>query len=95
MLSFQNIGYGTLALKFACIAGVFGVFLFVICLTTFKLKLIKIIRTLWNYDKGNSNIKKSKGSMSKTTTLYMHQAFLYISLLSMHNYDMKRPNFMF
>ena len=33
--------------------------------------------------------------MSKTTTLHMHHAFLYISLLSLHNYDMKWPNFKF
>ena len=33
--------------------------------------------------------------MSKTTSLLMHHAFLYISLLSLHNYDMKWPNFKF
>ena len=31
--------------------------------------------------------------MSKTTTLQVHHAFLYISLLSLHNYDVKWPNF--
>ena len=33
--------------------------------------------------------------MSKTTTLHVHHAFLYISLLSIHNYDVKWPNFKF
>ena len=33
--------------------------------------------------------------MSKTTTLHVHHAFLYISLLSLHNYDVKWPNFNF
>ena len=31
--------------------------------------------------------------MNKTTTLHVHHAFLYISLLSLHNYDVKWPNF--
>ena len=48
------------------------------------------IGTLRNYD-GNDkeNIKKAIGLMSKTTTLQVHHAFLYISLLSLHNYDVK------
>ena len=33
--------------------------------------------------------------MSKTTTLHVHHAFLYISLLSLHNYDVKWPNLKF
>ena len=33
--------------------------------------------------------------MSKTTTLRVHHAFLYISLPSLHNYDVKWPNFKF
>ena len=33
--------------------------------------------------------------MSKTTTLHVHPAFLYISLPSLHNYDVKWPNFKF
>ena len=31
--------------------------------------------------------------IGKTTTLNVHHAFLYISLLSLHNYDVKMPNF--
>ena len=29
----------------------------------------------------------------QTTTLHLHQAFLYISMPSLHHYDMKLPNF--
>ena len=31
--------------------------------------------------------------LAKTTTLHVDHAFLYISLLSLHDYDMKMPNF--
>ena len=33
--------------------------------------------------------------MSKTTILLVHHAFLYIPFLSLHNYDVKWPNFKF
>lgn len=33
--------------------------------------------------------------MSKTTTLYVHHSFLYISLLPLHDYERKMPNFTF
>ena len=33
--------------------------------------------------------QKTKGLMSKTTTLHVHHAFLCISLPSLHNYDVK------
>ena len=46
--------------------------------------------TLLNYDDdGKKNVKKAIGLLSKTTTLHVHHAFLYISLLSLHNYDLK------
>ena len=46
------------------------------------------IGTLRNYDgNGKENIKKAIVLMSKT--LQVRQAFLYISLLSLHNYDVK------
>ena len=44
---------------------------------------------------GNENVKKTKGLISKTTTLHVHHAFLYISLPSLHDYDVKMPNFTF
>ena len=33
------------------------------------------------------------GLLSKTTTLHFHHALLYISLLSLHDYDLKMPDF--
>ena len=45
---------------------------------------------LRNYDgNGKENVKKAIGLMSKTTTLHVHHVFLYISLLSLHNYGVK------
>ena len=41
---------------------------------------------------GNQNIKKAIGLLRKTTTLDVHHAFLYISLPSLHDYEMKMPN---
>ena len=50
--------------------------------------------TLRNHDDdGNGNVKKQK--VSKTTTLHVHHTFLYISLPSLHSYDVKCPNFKF
>ena len=44
---------------------------------------------------GSENVKKEIGLISKTTTLHVHHAFLYISLPSLHNYGVKMPNFTF
>ena len=41
---------------------------------------------------GNEDVKKAVGSLRKTTTLHVHHAFLYISLPSLHDYDVKVPN---
>ena len=41
------------------------------------------------------NGKKAIGLVNKTTSLHVHHAFLYISLLSLHNYDVNKPNFKF
>ena len=38
---------------------------------------------------GNENAKKAIGLLSKTTTLHVNHTFLYISLLSLHDYDVK------
>ena len=45
-------------------------------------------------DDGNNNedVKKVIGLFRKTTTLYVHHAFLYISLPSLHKYNKKMPN---
>ena len=40
----------------------------------------------------NENVIKALGWISKTTTLHVHHAFMYISLLSLHDYDGKMPN---
>ena len=37
--------------------------------------------------------KKTIVLISKTTTLHVHHTFLYISLTSLHDYDVKMPNF--
>ena len=44
---------------------------------------------------GNENVKKAIGLLSKTTTLHVHHAFLYISLPLLHDYDVKMPSFTF
>ena len=36
------------------------------------------------------NSKKGIALVSKTTSLHVHHAFLYISLLSLHNYEMTK-----
>ena len=41
---------------------------------------------------GNQEVKKLIGLLRKTTTLHVHHAFLYISLPSLHDYDVKMPN---
>ena len=49
-----------------------------------------------NYDgDGNQDVKKAIGLLRKTTTLHVHHAFLYISLPSLHDYDVKMPNYKF
>ena len=44
---------------------------------------------------GNENVKTAIGLLSKTTSLHVHHAFLYISLPLLHDYDVKMPNFTF
>ena len=41
------------------------------------------------------NFKKAIGLLSKTTHLHVHHTFLYISLPSPHDYDVKMHNFTF
>ena len=41
---------------------------------------------------GDEDVKKAIGLLRKTTTLHVHHAFLYISLPSLHDYDVKMPN---
>ena len=41
---------------------------------------------------GNGNATKAIGLISKTTILHVHHSFLYISLPSLYDYDVKMPN---
>ena len=43
---------------------------------------------------GNENVKETIGLISKTTS-HGHHAFLYISFLFLHDYDVKMPNLVF
>ena len=40
---------------------------------------------------GKEDVKKATGLLRKTTTLHVHHAFLFISLPSLHDYDLKMP----
>ena len=42
---------------------------------------------------GNGNATKARVLISKTTILHVHHSFLYVSLPSLHDYDVKMPNF--
>ena len=44
---------------------------------------------------GKEDVKKAIGLSRKTTTLHVHHAFLFISLPSLHGFDVKMPNFFF
>ena len=44
---------------------------------------------------GNVDVKKAIGLITKTTFLFMHHAFLHICVQSLHDYDVKMPNFTF
>ena len=44
---------------------------------------------------GNENVKKAIGLLSKTTSVHVHHAFLYISLPLLRDYDVKMPSFTF
>ena len=44
---------------------------------------------------GNENGTKAIDLFSKTTTLHVQHTFLYISLPSLRDYDVKMPNFSF
>ena len=59
--------------------------------------IMLIIRSLRDkHGDGNENGKKAIGlDKRKTTTLHVHHAFLYISLLSLHDHNVKFPNFTF
>ena len=58
--------------------------------------LVALLRCFNNDDgDGNQDVKKATGLSRKTTTLHVHHAFLYIYLPSLHDYDVKMPNYKF
>ena len=44
---------------------------------------------------GNEYVKKAIGLITKTTTLRLHHAFLYMPLPLLHDFDVKMPDFTF
>ena len=56
----------------------------------------RLVKTLRSDDgDGDDNVKRAIGLITKTTIFHLHHAFLYISLPSLHDYDVKVPNFIF
>ena len=60
---------------------------------TFAVFLFSLILGTFNNENSKENVKNPKGLFSKTTILDVYHAFLYISLPSPHDYDVKMPNF--
>ena len=55
-----------------------------------------VIGTLRSNDTDvNENVIKTIGLMSKTTTLHVHQSFMYISFPFLPDYDVKMTNLAF
>ena len=44
---------------------------------------------------GKEKVQETIGLMGKTATSLVHHTFLYISLPFLHDYDVRRPNFVF
>ena len=44
-------------------------------------------------DDSNENVTRAKGLITKTTILHVRRTFWYISLPSLHDFDVKMPNF--
>ena len=63
----------------------------------FLVAVAVVVAGNFSNDDGDSNqaVKKAIGLLRKTTTLHVHNAFLYISLPSLHDYDVKMPNYKF
>ena len=64
---------------------------------SFLLKCVacRVVGSFSNDDGGGNqdlqDVKRAIGLSRKTTTLHVHDAFLYISLPSLHDYDVKMP----
>ena len=59
-------------------------------------EMYQLIGSLSNNDgDGNEDWKKAIGLISKTATFHVHHDFLHISLPSLHDYNVKPPQFAF
>ena len=57
---------------------------------------LRLVGTLRSDDgDGNEDVKRAIGLITKITIFHVHHAFLYISLPSLHDYDVKVRNFTF
>ena len=57
---------------------------------------LRLVGTLRSYDgHGNEHVKKAIGLITKPTIFHLYHAFLDISLPSLHDCDVKMPNFTF
>ena len=55
--------------------------------------VVEVLGSFSNDDgDGSEDVKKAIGLLRKTTSLHVLHAFLYISLPSLHDYDVKMPN---
>ena len=63
-----------------------------LCVVSIAWCVSGVIRELISNDDGNAT---RTAKIGKTTILHVHHAFLYISFLSLHDYDVKMPNFTF
>ena len=61
--------------------------------------LIRLLLTKGSFSNdegdGKENVIKAIGLLDKKTNMHMHHTFLYISLPSLHDYDVKVPYFTF
>ena len=64
-------------------------------LTCVAQKRLCLSSLLKSDDNGVVNVKMAIGLVGKTTILHVHHASLFISLLSLHDYDVKMPKFTF
>ena len=60
--------------------------------TTAKRDVKWLLGSCSNDGDSNEDVKKAIGLLRKTTTFHVHHDFLYISLPSLHDYDVKMPN---
>ena len=72
----------------------------IVCLfLSLRCRCCRVVGSLGSFSNddgdGNEDVRKAISLLRKTTTLHVHYSFLYISLLSLHDYDVKIPNYKF